>query len=174
MVPGVTGGSVPDDPLAAMVLSYLDDPEVRLRPDDPMAEVRGNTWHYGVPAGTFNKSAVAAVLEHVIRQLSTRQNGYPGTFYCWYDEQAGQLRCSLTSRPADRLPFGSRYRPTTEVTEILHLAASDPRPGAVRAELIDIARSPQPMPAGVELIKLTTGARGGLQISLLPADRRVG
>jgi hypothetical protein len=89
------------DPLAAMVLSYLDDREIELRPDDPKAEHRANTWRCGLPA-RFDVSAVASTLGHVVRQLSERQYGRPGTFYCWYDEQAGQPRCSLASKPADQ------------------------------------------------------------------------
>jgi hypothetical protein len=147
----VTGDSAPDDPLAAMVLSYLDDPDIGLRPDDPVAESRANTWCYSLPTGGFDVAAVAATLAHVFRQLSTRQNSRTGTFYCWYDEQAGQLRCSLTSRPVDRLPFGGRYRPTVEVTEVLHRAAADPQPGAVLWEeltdLQDSTESPEQSPA---------------------------
>ena len=148
---GGTGDFAGGDPLAALVLSYLDDREIELRPDDPVAESRANTWHYALPAAGFDIGAVAATLEHVFRHLSKRQNGQPGTFYCWYDEQAGQLRCSLTSRPVDRLPFGGRYRPTTDVTEVLLQAASDPRPGAVLwdelTDLQDSAESPQQSPA---------------------------
>jgi hypothetical protein len=76
------------DPLTVMVLSYLDDPEIKLRADDPDAERRVNTWHYSLPVG-FDLTAVAAALEHVVRQLSKRHRARPGTFYCWYDEQAG-------------------------------------------------------------------------------------
>jgi hypothetical protein len=147
----VTEGPAADDPLAVMVLSYLDDPEIELRPDDSVAEARANTWHYGLPVGGFHLGAVAAALKYVFAQLSKRQNGEPGTFYCWYDVQAGQLRCSLTSRPADRLLFGGRYRPTVDVFEVLHLAASDPRPGAVLwdelTDLHDSAGLPQQPPA---------------------------
>lgn len=99
-------GQPTGDPLAELVLSYLDDHEVELRPDDTVREARVNTWAYGLPVGGFDVSAVAAALELVARRLSERLNGRRGTFYCWYDEQAGQLRCSLTSRLADQLPFG--------------------------------------------------------------------
>ena len=39
------------EPLAAMVLSYVDDDEVGLLPDDPVTEARRNTWWYSIRAG---------------------------------------------------------------------------------------------------------------------------
>jgi hypothetical protein len=56
---------------------------------------------------------------------------WAGTVYAWYDEQAGQLRCALTSAPPDRLPFRARYYVTTNAAEVVRLAAADPRPGLV-------------------------------------------
>jgi hypothetical protein len=84
-VSDVTGILAAGDPLAAMVLSYVDDPEIELRPDDPVAESRANTWYYGLPSGGFDIGAVAATLEHVFRQLSKRQNG---------TTPSGQARCA--------------------------------------------------------------------------------
>jgi hypothetical protein len=134
------GDMTAGDPLAVMVLSYLDDPEIELRPEDPEVEPQVNTWHYSLPIG-FDPVAVAAVLEHVVRQLSKRHLSRPGTFYCWYDGQAGQLRCSLTSKPADELPFGARYRSTSDVTDVLRLAASDAQPGIIPWEELTEVRS---------------------------------
>src|SRR6476469_7089506 len=86
----------------------------------------GTRRAYSLPADGFDVGAVAASLEHIVRQLSKRQYRN-GTFYCWYDEQTGQLRCSLTSRAKDQLPFAGRYRPTADVTDVLQRAATDPR-----------------------------------------------
>jgi hypothetical protein len=55
-----------------------------------------------------------------------------GTFYARYDEQAGQLRCSLTSASPDRLPFRAPYRSTFDAAEVVALAAADPSPGLLR------------------------------------------
>ncbi|AEV85053.1 hypothetical protein ACWT_4029 [Actinoplanes sp. SE50] len=133
--------TIGSDPLAVMTLSYLDDPEIALRADDLEAEHRTNTWHYSVP-NRFDLTAVAAALEHVVRHLAKRHGPGPGIFYCWYDEQAGQLRCSLTSKPADSLPFGGRYRLTPEVTDVLLLAASDAQPGRIPwTELTEVQNS---------------------------------
>jgi hypothetical protein len=74
-VVGLISGAA-HDPLADMVSSYLDDPEIELRADDPKAEHRLNTWHYSAPAG-FDPAAVAAALDHVVRQLSQRRRPGP-------------------------------------------------------------------------------------------------
>lgn len=95
--------------LATLVRSYLDDDEVMLLPDDPDREHRLNTWGYSIPDGRLDVAAVVAALQFVHRELRQRATG-SATFYAWYDEQAGQLRCSLTSAPADRLPFRAPYR----------------------------------------------------------------
>jgi hypothetical protein len=102
--------------LADMVWSYLDDEEVALRPNDSVGEHRANTWGYRVPVEPVNVAAVVAALDFVRDQLGRRLAGDagPGTFYAWYDEQAGQLRCSLSSSQPDRLPFGAAYRLTSD------------------------------------------------------------
>jgi hypothetical protein len=120
-----------EDPLALLVLSYLDDLEIELRPQNLALEPQLNTWHYSIPEGGFDPSAVSAALQHVARQLSKRSSGQSGTFYCWYDEQAGQIRLSLSSRPVDQLPFGGRYRSVPDADEVLQLAIADQHPGVV-------------------------------------------
>ncbi|WP_446217594.1 hypothetical protein [Micromonospora sp. IBHARD004] len=119
-----------DSDLATLVRSYLDDDEVMLLPDDPDRECRVNTWCYGVPEGATDVPAVVAALQLVHRELGQRWAS-PGTFYAWYDEQAGQLLCSLTSAPSDRLPFAAPYRSTTDAAEVVALVAADPNPGLV-------------------------------------------
>jgi hypothetical protein len=122
-----------ENELAAMVLSYLDDPEVTLVPDDPGREHLLNTWRYGVPAGGVVVDAVVTALVAVGDELRRRfASGVgPAVFYAWYDEQAGQLRCSLTSRPTTALPFGSRYRLTDDPRAVVTLASANPSPGLV-------------------------------------------
>ncbi|MCI4066077.1 hypothetical protein MRQ36_27435 [Micromonospora sp. R77] len=116
--------------LAALVRSYLDDDEVMLLPDDTDREQRLNTWGYSVPQGRLDATAVVAALQFVHRELRQRVTG-PATFYAWYDKQAGQLRCSLTSAPADRIPFRAPYRATTDAAEVVALVAADPTPGLI-------------------------------------------
>jgi hypothetical protein len=116
-----------------MVRSYLDDDEVTLIPHDPKAEVRMNTWCYGIPAQPIDVTEVVAALNFVVDELRHRlaSRAGPGTFYAWYDEQAGQFRCALTSSTPDRLPFGGSHYITTDAAEVVRLAATDPHPGLV-------------------------------------------
>ncbi|TVU64864.1 hypothetical protein FQP90_07380 [Paenarthrobacter nitroguajacolicus] len=101
--------------LAAQIASYLDDPDIMLLPDHPEKEVRANTWAYSVaPLPRSSAVDLAAALDEVVNGLRNRFKAAPhsGTFYAWYDEPAGQLRCSLTSQ--SRLPFGGRIRTTND------------------------------------------------------------
>lgn len=118
---------------ADMVRSYLDDPEVALRPEDPVQESRLNTWGYSLGGGPVDVEAIVTALDFVRRGLRRRlaDQPHPGTFYAWYDEQAGQLRCSLTSAAPSRLPFDGTYRVTADAAEIVSRAAADPHPGRV-------------------------------------------
>jgi hypothetical protein len=119
--------------LADMVRSYLDDDEVALMPHDSDAEFRANRWCYGIPAEPVDVADAVAALHFVADGLRHRLAGHagPGTFYAWYDEQAGQLRCSLTSSPPDRLPFRASYYITADAADVVRLSAADPHPGTV-------------------------------------------
>ena len=122
--------------MADQIRSYLDDDEVGLRPDDPDSEARTNTWTntwtYSVAGSDPEQTpAVVAALRDVADGLRLRlQNStVRGKFYAWYDEQAGQLRCSLTS--LESLPFRATLRQTSNPEPIVHAALSDPSPGFV-------------------------------------------
>lgn len=125
--------AVDGDDLAALVRTYLDDDEVGLLPDEPDREARLNTWSYEVPEGPVDLASVVEALHVVHLELDRRwsRRSGSGTFYAWYDEQSGHLRCSLSSAPADRLPFGGRYRSTPDAAEVVALAAADSSPGFV-------------------------------------------
>jgi hypothetical protein len=126
--------------LAEMVQSYLDDDDVSLLPDDPVTEARRNTWCYSVSAVSVDVPQVVAALNFVAAALRRRFAAHgSGTFYAWYDLQAGQLRCSLSSRPPESLPFGAPYFATGDPVEVVRLAALDPSPGVVLwSELVDV------------------------------------
>jgi hypothetical protein len=122
--------------LADLVRSYLDDAGVALRPNDPVAEARLNTWCFSVATAQVDVAEVLTALIDVTTELRRRLSGRPGpaTFYAWYDEQTGQLRCSLASAPSDRLPFGAPYRAgagADVAEEVLRRAGRDPHPGVV-------------------------------------------
>lgn len=109
--------------LADDIRSYLDDEEVALNPNDPKTEVATNTWAYSV-AGSDPElaSEVVAALRETAEGLRVRleTSETRGKFYAWYDEQAGQLRCSLTS--LESLPFGATLREVYDPREIVNAA----------------------------------------------------
>lgn len=120
------------DSLAAMIRSYLHDTEIALNPADPASEARTNTWRYGI-SGNIDVATVVEALYFVQNELRRRFLEQVGsaTFYAWYDDQAGQLRCSLRSAPPDRLPFRAPYCLTADASDIVHEAATDPHPGTI-------------------------------------------
>lgn len=118
--------------LAAQVVSYLDDPDIVLLPDHPEKEVRANTWAYSIdPSLPSSAADLAAALDEVVDGLRDRFRTAPnrGTFYAWYDEHAGQLRCSLTSQ--GQLPFGGRIRTTNDSALVIDRMLSDQSPGFI-------------------------------------------
>jgi hypothetical protein len=122
--------------LADLVRSYLDDADVALRPDDPVAEARLNTWCFSVATANIDVAEGLTALIDVTTEIRRRLSGRPGpaTFYAWYDEQTGQLRCSLASAPPDRLPFRAPYLAGTGVDvaeDVLRRAGRDPHRGVV-------------------------------------------
>ena len=118
--------------LAAQVASYPDDPDLVLLPAHPETERRANTWSYSVaPSTRASAAGLAAAFDEVIRGLRSRFKGSPhqGTFYAWYDEQAGQLRCSLTSQ--SQLPFGGSIRTIEDSAPVIDQILSDRSPGFI-------------------------------------------
>ncbi|MET4622856.1 hypothetical protein ABIE18_004335 [Arthrobacter sp. 2762] len=130
--------------LAAQIVSYLDDPDIVLLPDHPEKEVRANTWAYSAATSPRASAAdLAAALDEVVNGLRDRFKTAPnrGTFYAWYDEQAGQLRCSLTSQ--SQLPFGGRIRTTTDSALVIDRMLSDQTPGFISFDTLrEIPLSP--------------------------------
>lgn len=135
------------DTLDAYIRSYLEDEEVGLWPADPARENHLNTWSYGIPEVPVDVPAVIAALGDVQQELRQRFGGDEsgGTFYAWYDQLAGQLRCSLTSLAPGELPFRGGYRATYEAGEIVELVAADTTRGVVAlSELEEDAGSELP------------------------------
>lgn len=115
--------------LADRIRSYLEDDEVALNPSDPESEVGTNTCAYSVAGSSTSAAAdVVLALRDVAENLRLRLEGSEvrGKFYAWYDEQAGQLRCSLTSR--ESLPFGAKVHATSDLAEVVGMALADASP----------------------------------------------
>ncbi len=137
--------------LADHIRSYLEDDEVVYNPSDPESETRTNTWTYSVAGSDPSANAdVVLALRDVAENLRLRlqTSEVRGKFYAWYDGQAGQLRCSLTSR--ETLPFGATVQAVSDPAEIVGMALADPTPGMVEwSELEDVLEDdtdePDPM-----------------------------
>jgi hypothetical protein len=97
-------------------IAEVADDDLVLDPAKPENE-RQNTWGFSCSeeerAGLAVSDVVAAFEACTTVLHDTLPIDIPAVFYVWYDQQAGQLRCSTTSLPADQLPFGARVRETS-------------------------------------------------------------
>lgn len=84
--------------------------DVCLHPESINAEAQENMWAFDRVTGASKtdwEEFVRALT--VVRGNQLRARGVPkrsATFYCWHDQQAGQLRVGVVSASHGRLPFG--------------------------------------------------------------------
>ncbi|MEV0128235.1 hypothetical protein AB0H83_07165 [Dactylosporangium sp. NPDC050688] len=118
--------------LAVLVWSFLDEP-LRLDPADLGRERSTNSVWFNISDEPVDAPAVAAALDGVGRELRARFAGASGpvTFYAWYDEQAGQLRCTMRSVDPGALPFVGRYVAVDRPDPVVALLAAAEHPGLV-------------------------------------------
>jgi hypothetical protein len=118
--------------LARLVLSFVDE-ELVLDRGNVNVEARGNLMAFGFAPEGFDAGPVEQALVAVGERLGARFADVAGpvTFYAWYDEQAGQLRCSAASVEPGDLPFRGRFRPVDSPVPVLALMAADALPGVV-------------------------------------------
>jgi hypothetical protein len=135
--PGLSGTGHTGRVLLQGIRNVGHEPLV-LSPADPEAEDANTCWLGASPHERIGVSIeeVMAAFEEVAARIRERvaELGHQGsaTFYVWHDEQAGQLRCSTGSQPADRLPFGDGYQLTGDLRDIVAEFLADGEPGFVR------------------------------------------
>ncbi|MFJ3099333.1 hypothetical protein [Streptomyces hydrogenans] len=137
-----------------------------LEPADRRMEWETNTWWLSAKdedRGSLSVSAVVAAFERTASaiQVRIRELGFPGaaTFYVWHDKQAGQLRCSTGSVPADALPFGGAYILSDDLGPVIEGFLVDGEPGiTASSDLEGMQNSSQQTVADPEVMPLRVWA----------------
>jgi hypothetical protein len=117
-----------------------------LSPHDLDAEHANTSWFGAPPHERFGLSAdeVVSAFEETAELLRDRvaamRHAGPATFYVWHDGEAGQLRCSTSSRGRDDLPLTMTYRATSDLRAIVVEFLEDRAPGAF------VWGEPEPVP----------------------------
>ncbi|TXS20458.1 hypothetical protein EAO70_08785 [Streptomyces sp. adm13(2018)] len=151
--------------LLTWIAEVADEPLVLERADRRVEWVT-NTWSLSAEAEDRRSLSVSAVLTAFERTASAirvriRELGFPGvaTFYVWHDEQAGQLRCSTGSVPADALPFGDAYVLSDDLGPVIEGFLVGGEPGVTAwSGLEGVPNASEQAVAGPDLVPLRVWA----------------
>jgi hypothetical protein len=111
-------------------IAEISEHPVTLAAGDLQAESANTHWLAASAAerAALSVDVVVAALRRAAQALRERVDG-PAVLYVWHDRQAAQLRCSITSRPPDDLPFGSDYGRIDDLATIVGaFLDADPAP----------------------------------------------
>jgi hypothetical protein len=105
-------------PFQAWVAAVASDPIVF--DDEINVEARANVWSFGIANDEAETLVREDIVEFVFDVAALRERRIleevgrtrPMVFYCWFDEQAGNLRIGLVSAHHGYLPFGAIVQPT--------------------------------------------------------------
>ena len=88
--------------------------------EDVTKEARENLWCFSLSAENSKRISKEELSRFVraVANMKAQQLDRPMTFYCWFDEQACQLRISLASVTQENLPFGCHVVHTEDLDEI--------------------------------------------------------
>ncbi len=101
-----------------------------------LSECRENLWTFSLSQNEAEATSaddavtfLASIMQFRERQIKARPGPItPMIFYCWFDEQASQLRFSLVSASHKQLPFlSSRYHNGIPLSEFITQEEADKR-----------------------------------------------
>lgn len=124
---------------------------VRQPDEDIVVEARANQWSFSMTceqAARIEPHQIVAFITTIVQAreaalLARYGAAHPMILYCWFDEQAVQLRFSLVSAHHHALPFGCRLQHITDLTRIAERFLSSPdHDGLIETPVSDSDASP--------------------------------
>jgi hypothetical protein len=125
---------------------YLDERlYITTSTDELREELDSNCWWINGSAEQIRSLSLQEWTDYIWRLIGERRDQLVKSgvaidlvFYCWHDEQAGQLRFNLINSNHHKLPFGAKYE-FVELVAVLEPFVNDTCPGFVAwDELVEI------------------------------------
>lgn len=102
-------------------LDELDDEVVLLHSSNLNSEANHNIVTFGISEDNLREWGLESINNFILAcrdMYATRTNSIPMQFYCWFDQQAGQLRISAVSSEHNKLPFGCQLN-VCDLSEVM-------------------------------------------------------